>query len=182
MPSPFAHLAAGYIVYRLSSDRICSRSMSEHSWILPRLLIVTLGLSILPDMDSIFGILFGDFGRFHNNGTHSLVIGLVVAVTFASIVRWRFKFSFASWLIIALISYAMHVIMDFFTLGRGVMLFWPFSWERYLSPVPLFYGLHWSDGIISIRHFWTLITEMGFLIIVFVILQFLPKIRNILLQ
>ena len=36
--------------------------------------------------------------------------------------------------------------MDFFTVGRGVNPFWPFSLERFASPVPVFYGLHWSYG------------------------------------
>ncbi len=53
--------------------------------------------------------------------------------------------------------------MDAFTIGRGVMILWPFSIDRYASPVSLFYGVHWSDGWVSVRHLWTMVTELALL-------------------
>ena len=65
--------------------------------------------------------------------------------------------------------------MDFFTIGRGVMVFWPLSLERFASPVPLFYGLHWSDGYLSERHLITLVTELGFLFLLGIVMHFWPE-------
>jgi hypothetical protein len=39
------------------------------------------------------------------------------------------------------------------------MLLWPFTDVRFRPPVDLFYGLHWSDGLTSKRHLWTILTE-----------------------
>jgi membrane-bound metal-dependent hydrolase YbcI (DUF457 family) len=43
---------------------------------------------------------------------------------------------FVLWFVVLLASYEMHVIMDYFTVGgRGVMLFWPLTLQRFESPV-----------------------------------------------
>lgn len=177
MPSPFAHITVGYAIYRIFRNKL---SENDHPKVklFPVVLLVTVILSMLPDVDSILGIVMGDLGRYHNNGTHSLVVGLIVATVSAGIILWRFHYSFATWFIVALLAYEMHVFMDFFTIGRGVMLFWPFSYERYSSPIMMFYGLHWSDGIISIRHLWTFFTEMIFLTLVYAIFRFIPRTRS----
>jgi hypothetical protein len=49
--------------------------------------------------------------------------------------------------------------MDYFTWSRGVMAFWPLMPDRFSAPVVLFYGFHWSQGWVSPRHLWTLLTE-----------------------
>ena len=56
--------------------------------------------------------------------------------------------------------------MDYFTVGRGVLAFWPFTAERFSAPVPLFYGLRWSEGWVSPRHVWTVLTEVPFAAVV----------------
>jgi inner membrane protein len=177
MPSPLAHIVAGYAVYRIYRNNLYEDARAK-IWQVPVLLLVVVFLSMLPDVDSIWGLVMGDFGRYHNNGTHSLVVGVFLAMLFAGIIRWHFRYSFSTWFIIAVVAYELHVLMDFFTIGRGVMLFWPFSYERYSSPLLVFYGLHWSDGVFSIRHLWTLLTEMIFLAFVYAILRFYPRNRS----
>ncbi len=161
MPSPIAHLTAGYVVYALGRTKSPQRELRPLGPI-PGLLALTSGLSLLPDVDSVLGLLTGNFGRFHNNLTHSLLLGLGIAVTLGLLMRWLRGSGFWYWVTLAGVSYNLHVIMDWATYGRGVMALWPFSSERYLAPVTLFYGLHWSDGVLSERHLITLSTEVGF--------------------
>jgi inner membrane protein len=123
------------------------------------MLCVVLGLSILPDLDSVAGFLFGDLGAYHNQFSHSLFSGLAAALLAAGIARLAGSTRSAAWFWIALASYELHVLMDFFTLGRGVRLFWPLTDQRFRSPVPLFYGLRWSEGWISPYHLITIATE-----------------------
>ena len=165
MPSPIAHTAIGYLILKvyqrghLQKGQNWTRDVSFT-------LIVILGLSILPDLDSIAGILMGDFGGYHNNWTHSLLVGLGVALVIGSLVWFTRHSGFSSWFIITLLCYELHVIMDYFTIGRGVVAFWPVSPERFASPVPVLYGLHWSDGWLSRRHLFTIATEVGFITLV----------------
>jgi inner membrane protein len=177
MPSPLSHVGMGYVIYRAYRGHF-SQNNSEKIWIVPRILLFIAGLSLMADMDSIIGFLTGQFGRYHNNFTHSLIFGLLIAVIFAGFFAWKRGSPFTLWFVIALISYEMHVIMDFFTIGRGVMLFWPFSAARFASPVKLFYGLHWSEGWISIRHLWTLITETGFFLLLIIVLNLFERIKR----
>lgn len=158
MPSPMLHTTAGYVVYRIYRDRL-PQSFVINVWKIPKLLMITLIFSMLPDMDSVFGILSGNFARYHNNATHSLIVGLLVALIAGGLAAMFSTISFRLIFLVTFLSYAGHVLLDFFTISRGVMALWPLSWERFASPLPLFYGLHWSDGIISIRHIWTFLTE-----------------------
>jgi inner membrane protein len=164
MPSPIAHMAAGYVIYRTYNIR---RGWSDPKSPerVPLAMVAALGLSLLPDVDSVAGFLMGDFGRFHNDWTHSLIVGLGVSVVVGSLALFKKSAVKKEWFLLTLLCYGLHVVMDFFTIGRGVMALWPFSTERYASPIKVFYGLHWSDGWLSIRHLWTLITELCFVVV-----------------
>lgn len=155
----------GYVIYKLSN-----RQDNEADGIGPlffsRLFLVITVLSLLPDFDAVPGILMGNLGRFHNNGSHSFFVGITIALLGALIMRWVKGEKYQYWFLLIFSCYGLHIVMDFFTYGRGVMVFWPLSTKRYLSPILLFYGLHWSDGIFSIKHFWTLLNETGFVLLV----------------
>lgn len=174
MPSPIAHTTMGYVIHRLYRGRGPKRSLRQLGP-LPGLLLLAAGLSLLPDIDSIAGILLQDFGRYHNNGSHSLFVGLAVAVAIGSLVWWRKQSGFVYWFGLVLLCYQFHIILDFFTVGRGVMLFWPLSAARFESPVKLFYGLHWSDGLVSVKHIWTLLNELAFALIAVLATYFLER-------
>jgi inner membrane protein len=174
MPSPLAHAAMGYAIYRLYHPHL-SQKYADPQRLEPRLLLTTVGLSLLPDSDSALGILMGDFGRYHNNATHSLVVGLAVALAIGGIVWLTKHAKFVTWFTLTLICYELHVLMDYFTVGRGVMLFWPFSSLRYSSSLKLFYGLHWSDGLFSQQHLWTLVTELAFVVCIVGLVRLFPK-------
>lgn len=174
MPSPIAHVAAGYAIYKLYATRKPSMKHVRFGP-LAGLLALSLLLSLLPDFDIIPGFLLGDFDQFHNTVTNSLIVGMVVAIIFALIVRVWAPSQFVFWFVLVLLTYETHVVMDYLGSERGVMLFWPVTAERFAPPVHLFYGFHRSDGWISIRHLWTFLTEIIFLAIVFVSVQLLLK-------
>lgn len=172
MPSPIAHLAAGYAIYHMSRSRIPHMKV-EIIGPLAAPLVVAAGFSLLPDVDSLAGLLLGNFGRYHNNATHSLIVGLGVSLIFGGVMRIRERTGFCYWLSLSLLSYETHILMDSATISRGVMAFWPFIDERYLLPFRLFYGFHWSDGLLSVRHIWTFLTEGVFAAVLVAIVHLL---------
>jgi inner membrane protein len=162
LPSPLAHAAVGYGIYRIARSHSLNQNLRDsmsRRWLLG----ATIILSLLPDIDAVLGFLLGNFGRYHNNITHSIFAGLFASLLFNAIMRSHTTLKNVNWLIIALTCYELHVIMDFFTVGRGTMLFWPLTSSRFESPIKLFYGLHWSQGWFSIKHIWTLVSELFFL-------------------
>lgn len=163
MPSPLAHLAAGYAFYHLfkSHEPVVDQGSRAPSW---PLLALTMTCSMLPDIDVIPAVLFGDFQAVHNHLTHSLVTGLLVALAIAA--AWFRGRGFARWFGIVGICYAAHIVMDSFTGGRGVMLFWPFTGQRYSAPLQLFRGVHWTEGLLSFEHLVTVASELSFAVAV----------------
>jgi inner membrane protein len=162
MPSPIAHLAMGYAIYRVAVSKKPEKKQPRLGPF-PRLLIYTLVLSHVPDLDFIPGLLLpGEFDQFHNTITNSLIVGLGISLLIG-LGAWVWQRNdFWFWFTVTLVCYQMHVMMDFFTVGRGAMLLWPLTPERFEPPIKLFYGLHRSDGWLSTRHLWTLLTELGF--------------------
>jgi membrane-bound metal-dependent hydrolase YbcI (DUF457 family) len=156
MPSPIAHVAAGYVVYRLAARSAAGQSSTPSRG---HLLAAAAVLSLLPDVDSVLGILMGDFGRYHNNLSHSVFMALVAALSIGGVAGYASRGRFAFWFSLAFVCYGLHVLMDYLTWSRGVMAFWPLMSDRFSSPVVLFYGFHWSQGWLSPRHLWTLLSE-----------------------
>lgn len=161
MPSPIAHSTAAYAVYVAFSpagDQFLPWSGHRFT----RLFLLCIFLCLLPDFGSIFGLISGDFARYHNSWEHSLPTGFALALLLGAAVFLLGVGEFWRWFLIVLLCYESHVLMDYFTVGRGVMLFWPFSAERWSAPIKIFYGLHWSDGWWTVRHLWTAVTEITF--------------------
>lgn len=161
MPSPIAHIAAGYAV-SVAFGREAGRAASNPGGRISGLPLFATVLCLLPDSTSVLGLLTGNFARYHNSWEHSLLVGVGVAFVLAAIAWSIGDRRYRRWPVIALLCYESHVVMDYFTIGRGVMLFWPVSPERWQPPVHLFYGLHWSDGWLTVRHLWTALTELVF--------------------
>lgn len=121
---------------------------------------------MMPDLDVIPALLFRDMRAYHNNISHSLLFAVPVALLIATIFHHIYRSSFWLWFLIGLISYDLHVFMDALTAERGVMMFWPLTQDRFASPVKLFYGLQWGLGWFSFWHLWTIVTELGFSLVV----------------
>ena len=168
MPSPIAHLTAAYVAQRIGLARAPAPE-AEAPQFAKQLLVTAAAFSMLPDVDAVAGVLAGDFGGYHNEGTHSLLVGAGVSLAFAGLMAWRRR-SFLFWFLVAAGCYGAHVLMDASTPGRGVLAAWPLSDRRFDFPLTIFYGLHWSDGLISVRHVWTVLSELLFVGVVGVLL------------
>lgn len=164
MPSPIAHLGAGYAIYRyykhkLPQDQSCF-------WRFPLQMAVVIGLSMLPDLDVIPAIIFRNMRAYHNNVSHSLLFGVPVALLIAGSFHRIYRSNFWLWFLICLLSYDLHVVMDALTAERGVMMLWPLSQHRFSSPIKIFYGLQWGLGWFSLWHLWTIFTELLFVVVI----------------
>jgi membrane-bound metal-dependent hydrolase YbcI (DUF457 family) len=171
LPSPIAHAAAGYALYKFLNGRKLLTNLRRSSP-LPWLLFIFIILSFLPDFDFLPGIVAGDYDAFHNSYSNSLLVGFGLALLIGLVGGVTKRSRFLPWFLTTLLAYEIHVVMDFFGNERGTMLLWPLTSERYQPPIRLFYGFHRSDGLWSISHLWTVITEMVFAVIVFTLVNF----------
>jgi membrane-bound metal-dependent hydrolase YbcI (DUF457 family) len=164
MPSPIAHLGVGYAIYHYYKDKL---PHDKHSfWKSPLQLILVTGFSLLPDLDIIPAIIFRDMRAYHNNISHSLIVGIPFALLVAGIFQRIYRSNFWLWFTICLISYDLHILMDTLTADRGSMLFWPVTETRFSAPLKIFYGLQWGLGWFSIWHLWTIFTESLFVVVI----------------
>jgi membrane-bound metal-dependent hydrolase YbcI (DUF457 family) len=176
MPSPIAHLGAGYAIYRYYKHRLPQDQRCF--WNVPLQLVIVMGLSMVPDLDVIPAIIFRDMEAYHNNFSHSLIFALPIALLIAGIFHRIYRSSFWLWFVICLLSYDLHVIMDSLTAERGVMMFWPLTQVRFASPMKLFFGVQWGLGWFSIWHLWTVCTELLFALVLTAVVNFSEKRKN----
>jgi membrane-bound metal-dependent hydrolase YbcI (DUF457 family) len=176
-PSPLAHSAMGYFIFRWFR-------VSKPDWLknskYPNLyfFLIVVGLSLLPDVDVIPGLILGDFRGWHNQWTHSLIVGFGVALVIGAIGWWKDR-NFGFWFLVSLISYQMHIIMDLFTYGdRGSMIWWPLTSERFVGAITIFIGVRWSEGVFSITHLFTLFSELVFAYIIVASANLVEKLRK----
>jgi len=135
MPSPLAHTLAGSILY-LGTTELKDFKTQE-------LVLYIVAANIL-DLD-FFTIESGTIvwsPLFHHGPGHSIFTG--VSLFFMTKVMLGKRVKIRIGLLIAILS---HILLDYFTFdqvhsinGYGVMLFWPFSYAFYISPVIIFYG------------------------------------------
>lgn len=162
MPSPVAHISAGlFLSWRLRNKLRPLPVLFNHPALLPAALFAAF--SVLPDMDTVAGLLAGDMGRYHNQQSHSLFVAFAVCVLSALPAAHAVKsISYRTWLGILFLPYSTHIIMDYFCYGRGVKMFWPVTSARYRAPLEIFYGFHWSRGWFHASHLYTLAEELAF--------------------
>lgn len=177
MPSPIAHLGAGYAIYQYYKHRL--PNAHRRFWKFPLQLMVVIGLSMLPDLDVIPAVIFNDMQAYHNNISHSLFFAIPVAFVIAGIFHRIYRSNFWLWFLICLVSYDLHVIMDAMTAERGVMMFWPVTQNRFASPLKIFYGLQWGLGWFSVWHLWTVFTESLFVLVMVLTVDYFEKRRAI---
>ena len=172
MPSPIAHIAAGYAVYRLFGKKL-PVPVEKGAVLFGLAACVTL--SLVPDTDCVVGVLAGNFGRYHNNVSHSLLAGVATAMFAGGIMKVQWRIPFLPWFLFALACYWSHILLDYFTEGRGVMAFWPVLTERFHAPWLIFRGVQWAQGVWTIQHVWTAIEELCFAALVLLVVRIARK-------
>jgi len=160
MPSPIAHIAVGVAIGVVAKRKV-DRSHPEQSGSLFILFVALLG-AVLPDFDAFVAIALGDFGKYHNNLTHSFLFAFVACVLLTGLLSFFSQLPKRTIFFVLAFACTIHLLMDTASVTRGVMLFWPFTNERFVSPIPLFYGVRWSEGVFVWHHVMTLLTETIF--------------------
>ncbi len=163
MSSPVSHLACGFALYRI----LVARDPQVAGLPKGSRLATAAVFSMMPDLDFVAGWLAGDFPAFHNNVSHSFAFGALACLLIAVLVTTRWKsIRFRPFWGFTFACYALHILVDYFTYGRGVMLFWPFLHERFTSPVLLLGGVHWAKGLWAMDHLRTMAHDAVFAVIV----------------
>jgi len=165
MPSPVAHLSMGVALWVCLRDRLQNIKTKLPFGNLV-LLALFLFFSMMPDLDAVLGILMGDMGAYHNQGSHSLLTALVASVLIMEVLRRRFKTGTRlQWALVVALPVYMHIFMDVFTHGRGIMLLWPITSYRFPAPFEFFGGLSWSEGLWYRGHLLTAAEELRFALV-----------------
>ncbi len=145
MSSPVGHIVGALAVYRALEAR--APSDAPRAWKGWALVAV---LAFAPDLDVVWGWIWGDATQYHRAFTHSILFALILAflgnLAWYGLVscfeRWRYVW-------VLLVACLVHPLLDMLMkLGRDIPLFAPFSWEGYSSPVQLvptaYYTNSWS--------------------------------------
>jgi len=162
MGSPISHFLLGLSLFLIVKF---NRKITKKD--IP-LIGLFLFLSVLPDFDSfIFSngrIIFDDM--YHHGITHSISFSVVIAavfvltyyilerlkiVNFSKIFNFKKdKFSVLNIFLIVVLILSMHITLDYFTEdldepgtgnGKGLMLFFPFTENYYISNQPIIHGV-----------------------------------------
>lgn len=154
MPSPIVHAVAGLVLAKvLPLEEPKSHQLRQ--WKLP--LFYGVFVATAADLDFVPQILLG--GNFHRGLSHSLLFAIVFGAISAGIASGWWKTSYRKLMIWSWVLYGSHLILDYFSAGRGIKFWLPFVDRFYKAPTTLFPGLHYSEGLWHSSHLPTLIFE-----------------------
>jgi membrane-bound metal-dependent hydrolase YbcI (DUF457 family) len=155
MSSPLIHAAAGYIIYKQYAHKMSGKKIFR----VPVMLLWSVVFSLMPDFDAILGVLKSDMHSYHNQMTNSIFICLGASAVLSALAGFITGKRFRDWFLFIFACLMGHIAIDYFTMSRGLMLFWPFTGKRFFPPFHVFYGLRWSEGVFAKSHFITLANE-----------------------
>ncbi len=173
LATPIGHALAGYSIYLVSQAGYDARQRGKYE-----LVLLSIFMAVAPDLDFIPGLLLGTPAVYHQGISHSLGMALLAGVVMATFYRLNGK-RFSKVFRLCFLSYLSHLVIDFFgpdgRLPYGLPLFWPLSNEHFLSPVPLFRGMHhagstygstleWIMGIISLHNVLAVVVEVAWMV------------------
>ncbi|MGB3236856.1 MAG: metal-dependent hydrolase [Geitlerinemataceae cyanobacterium] len=154
MPSPIVHAVAGYALSQfLPLEQ--PQSYRFRQWKLP--IFYSVFMAAAADLDFVPQLILG--GDFHRGLSHSLFFTVVVSAIAAFFVSSWWKTSYQKLLSCSVILYGSHLLLDYFSEGRGIKLFLPFVDGFYKAPIEIFPGLHYSKGLWDSSYIPTLIFE-----------------------
>lgn len=165
MSSPIAHAAAAYAIYIPFRTRLQQIPFAN---IPPKLAwpLTVLFLSLLPDLDIIASLLLGSVEKYHNNISHSIPLNMFAALTMTILGRLTVGLPVQTGLTLTGTCCLTHILIDFFTRGRGIMLFWPLTDTRFHPPFALLIGVPWSSHLTSPLYMRMLAEDLLFALIV----------------
>jgi len=163
VPSPVGHTLAGFCGYAVAQNYV---GPERRGW----LLVGSVTLANLADLDFLPGILLGDLRIFHHQMTHSLAAVVMVGLFIGGLAHWR-KAKGIWWGMLGGSLYLSHIALDLLvkdsTPPFGVQLLWPFSKAYFISPITPFAGFNYFDpslGVVrvvfSVHNLWTLLQEI----------------------
>lgn len=166
MPSPIAHCSLAFLGWPMLRRRV-------HTTTTRLTRIVLFGAVIAglmgPDFDLLAGPIMGvRFSVYHNGFTNSLLCAPVFGLLFAGLCRALVRQRFAFLWMFGTGLYLSHILLDLFTWGRGIQLFWPFTAERVQGPVILFRGVRHSIGAGLSEHVLTVLWDLTFALLVWI--------------
>lgn len=156
MPSPLFHSATGYFLSKFLPFKWIPNCHQPRSFTLH--VAYPVFVAIAADFDLIPQILTGE--SLHRGITHSLIFTLGFSVIAGWIGSRIWKTSYQSLFRFTLILYSSHLILDFFSEGRGIKVFLPFIDQFFKSPIILFPGIHFSRGWLHPSHILPLSYEL----------------------
>ena len=164
MPSPIAHSSLVLLAPALLRGGGWETLLRKQRLILYGAIVFAL---CAPDLDFLTVLLLGESDVIgHGAFGHSFLVGAIFACFFAVACRLLVKLDLVRLWVIGCACYWAHLLMDVATRGSGVMLLWPFSYERFALPIPLFYGAHHSHPLAWKLHLITLANDLGFAAVV----------------
>lgn len=173
MPSPIAHSAVAFLFWPALRSRGASAGLMPSRPDRVRRVVLLGGVLFMlnaPDIDFLPQLVLGEgSGVVHGGPTHSLAAGLVAAVLFSIAMQAFTRAGALRLALVGLLAWWSHVLMDYLTYRGGVALLWPFTSERFSSPIPLFYGVRHSEPWAWHLHLITIVTETMFVILVWFI-------------
>ena len=115
------------------------------------MLALIVVIANLPDLDFLPGFLTGNPNQFHHHFlSHSLGGAILASALLAGCFSFFQKRSFLPLFAIFASVYFSHVLLDYFSTDTsqpyGVPMFWPFSQDYFISPVPLFLSIEKSGS------------------------------------
>ncbi len=169
MPSPIGHSLLGFSIYLIFNKKV----KLLQNW---KKIFLYIFCANTPDLDFLLGALEGDINKYHHGVTHTLGFSVFLALIVALFLRIkkREKVLFSFFLTFLLVF--SHVALDLFAQDTsppyGVMLFWPFTGQYFVS-FPLFLLISRGSSWLSIFNY----TNVGALLRELII--FLPLVAII---
>lgn len=158
MPTPVGHSLAAATLY-------VALSPAPRPWADRRAGLVALAAASAADLDFVAGAVVGEWNRFHQGASHSLVVALGLGLVLASLPLERL----GGWRQRAVLFTALalsHLALDLVTQDArppyGIPLFWPFSSAYLQAPFSVFPFVRRASWavILSPANWWGPVVEL----------------------